>query len=265
MVTINEILYDEKPEYQPRVDVNDLDLKLYRNTWVRKDQGVDSGMVKESQENYNVFSYDENSIVMDLGANIGGFTRMALQHPIKKFIGVEPDPTNLAVAKKNAEDALCECVWYEGVTTIGTEKDLVFYQSASKNSKCSGTIDSKSNVARRKGGSSYLVKNYNIYELLEEHKPTHVKVDIEGAEIDWLLDCKGFFPSHIQQMSFEVHRKRGMNIYSDFYDRISEDFNHIKITPNVGFAGGTLEEFPKLGISWAGRVWGADIFITRKT
>ena len=100
--------------------------------------------------------------------------------------------------------------------------------------------------------------------LKEKYKPTHLKIDIEGAEIDWLLDSKGIFPDYVQQISIEVHAVKGVTAYSECFDTINKNFEHLHIIPITGFKNGNIKEFPKLGITYSGTLFGIDIFMRRK-
>lgn len=239
-------------------------LKLYKDVYTRKELQVDRKMVNECLDNYSVFSLDENSIVMDLGMNIGAFGHMCKNAGVKNYIGVEPDDSNFNIASMNV-DGIENLILYKGVATISKDEELTFYQSDSKNSKCAGTVVSTGNIARRKNGEKYSVKNYNVYDLIDKHRPTHLKVDIEGAEVEWLKDCDGKFHECIQELSFEVHAKRGIETYIEFYDKIAEDFDHVSITPNTGFPGSGIIKYEKLGIDVDARIWGVDIFLKRKS
>lgn len=240
------------------------ELKLYKNTWTRKSFGVDRKMVNECLENYVHFTFDENSIVMDLGANIGGFTKMMIDQPIKEYIGVEPDPDNLELAKLNSQNAEFPITWYQGVATIRDTENLTFYTSGSGNSACSGT-STPANLSNFRKGTVSTVKNFNIESLLEKHKPTHLKIDIEGAELEWFTATNAKIPDYVQEVALEFHRKEGIVKFDQlWYNILKEDFD-VTFEPLYGYTNvDNIESFPNLGIELKGRVFGIDVFLKRK-
>ena len=82
-----------------------MEYRMFKNTYVREVDGkalqVDKDMVNDCLSNYSQFDDLEGAIVMDWGANIGGFGRMLMSEPIEKYIGVECHPENFEVMKKN--------------------------------------------------------------------------------------------------------------------------------------------------------------------
>ena len=76
-----------------------MDYRIFKNTYIREIDGkglqVDKDMVNDCLANYTQFDDLDGAIVMDWGANIGGFGRMLMDEPIEKYIGVECHPENL--------------------------------------------------------------------------------------------------------------------------------------------------------------------------
>lgn len=242
------------------------ELMEFKGVLVRKDSGNDKDMVRECLSNYTIFNFDESSIVMDLGGHIGGFAKMALNHPIKQYIAVEADPENFEVLSANANDS--RSILYSGAVSASEEDVLVFYQTESKNSKCSGTVAPKSSRSKASRKVRYEVPNHNIFKLFEKHQPTHLKVDIEGAEWPWLEISGGEFPTSVQEISFELHSQDKITEFEKrWLPRVLQDYELIKATPNYGFASKDSEitwDFPDLGVKGPGTLWGLDVFFRRK-
>jgi FkbM family methyltransferase len=243
------------------------DTEMYKGYKIRTGPGIDRDMIRDSLKHYSHFSLDKKSVVLDLGSNIGGFTRMANEKEVKQYIAVEPDPENMELTTVNSIDG-SNNLYLLGVASISESEHLTFFQSNAVRSKCSGTINSKSQTATRKNGTAYDVVNYNVYELLEKYKPTHVKCDIEGAEIDWLADCEGIFPDYIQELAFELHGRAGIVELERYYDNIIEHFEIVSFVPSVGFKGSFNKKdavlYEKVGYTTEGTLWSIDLFLRRR-
>ena len=128
-----------------------MEYRMFKNTYVREVDGkalqVDKDMVNDCLSNYSQFDDLEGAIVMDWGANIGGFGRMLMSEPIEKYIGVECHPENFEVMKKN----LGHLSKFELINAAVTNQDIgeiILYMTGSKQEFCSGTTNPKSNAAK---------------------------------------------------------------------------------------------------------------------
>ena len=239
---------------------------MFKNTYVREVDGkalqVDKDMVNDCLSNYSQFDDLEGAIVMDWGANIGGFGRMLMSEPIEKYIGVECHPENFEVMKKN----LGHLSKFELINAAVTNQDagnIDLYMTGSKQEFCSGTTNPKSNAAKNMRKKKVSVATVNGYRLLEKYKPTHLKCDIEGEEYrmfdpDWLI------PDSVKQLSLEFHWAD--RILSDYestvreslirqgFTPVQEQLNYVKGDKRVMFLG---ED-----ISYR-NVWGLDTLYKR--
>lgn len=238
-------------------------VKQYKGIWVRKGKGVDRDMAKDCLKHYSAFNLDSNSIVMDLGANIGGFGNMVMNSDAGSYIAYEPDPENFKMLQMNTnEDS--RAILHQSVVSMSDQPTLTFHQNESGKSACSGTV-----VPKKRRSIQYDVSNTHFDEAFEKYKPTHLKMDIEGAEEDWLRANEGVFPDHVQEFALEIH---GKPIYQEFndvwYHNIIKDFDILHVYPNTGFIkdNSPLWNYSNLGIEdlKAGSVFGIDIFMRRK-
>ena len=147
--------------------------------WAR-DNTFDKAMIRDSLKNYKDLKHIKGSVVLDLGANCGGFTKMALGLGAKKVIAVEPCPYNFEVLKINAPSA----VNINAAISEKKENKTNFYYSDSKRSSSSSCTLERRNYS----GLSIEVDSLNINEVLEKYKPSVIKMDIEGKEYD-ILDA----------------------------------------------------------------------------
>ena len=208
-----------------------MEYRMFKNTYVREVDGkalqVDKDMVNDCLSNYSQFDDLEGAIVMDWGANIGGFGRMLMSEPIEKYIGVECHPENFEVMKKN----LGHLSKFELINAAVTNQDIgeiILYMTGSKQEFCSGTTNPKSNAAKNMRKNKVFVPTVNGHKLFEEYKTTHLKCDIEGEEYrmfdpDWLI------PDSVKQLSLEFHWAD--RILSDYESTVRESLIRQGFTP----------------------------------
>ena len=243
-----------------------MEYRMFKNTYVREVDGkalqVDKDMVNDCLSNYSQFDDLEGAIVMDWGANIGGFGRMLMSEPIEKYIGVECHPENFEVMKKN----LGHLSKFELINAAVTNQDIgeiILYMTGSKQEFCSGTTNPKSNAAKNMRKKKVSVATVNGYRLLEKYKPTHLKCDIEGEEYR-MFDPHWLVPESVKQLSLEFHWSD--RILSDYestvreslirqgFTPVQEQLNYVKGDKRVMFLG---ED-----ISYR-NVWGLDTLYKR--
>ena len=149
----------------------------------------DSSMITESINNYAQFGIDYNDkVCLDLGANIGGFTLIALNAGAKKVIIVEMDERNL-VKLHEAFDGDDRVEIIEGAICDSEEDTIQIFKGNSKQSNCSTSIFNKHSF------KSYDTVNVvNLKKLMDQYKPDIVKMDIESAEYQVLEDALEYRP-----------------------------------------------------------------------
>ena len=149
----------------------------------------DSSMITESINNYAQFGIDYNDkVCLDLGANIGGFTLIALNAGAKKVIIVEMDERNL-VKLHEAFDGDDRVEIIEGAICNNEEDTIQIFKGNSKQSNCSTSIFNKHSF------KSYDTVNVvNLKRLMDQYKPDIVKMDIESAEYQVLEDALEYRP-----------------------------------------------------------------------
>lgn len=240
-----------------------MNLQVYRNTFVRKGNNCDRKMVKESYDNYSHFDLNENDIVLDLGANIGGFVNLCAEANVKKYIGYEPDNENFKVLSENVKK-LKNFEIIRSAVSARPEKELVFLQTSSGNKDCSGSICRKP----RKNLIEQVVPNTTFDEVFESVRPSIVKMDIEGAEYEWFLNNKGVLPDYIRQISFEIHSEKMFSFMEKVcIFNLRKDFDLIHINPNAGFIkeNSPVRSYPNIGFEVkCGTLFGIDLLFKRK-
>ncbi len=185
------------------------DIKYSARTgyWARE-EAFDKAMIRDSLKNYKGLQKLKESVVLDLGANCGGFTKMALDAGAKKVIALEPCPDNFQVLQLNAPNADN----FNAAVTEELSGVIKFYYSDSKRSSSSSSTAERRNYS----GLSIDVKSLNINDLLDIYSPNIIKMDIESKEYD-ILDSMRSVPLYVEEFALEVHKFSQK--YNDYLDR----------------------------------------------
>lgn len=147
-----------------------------------------------ADENYKFQTNSLNPIIYDCGANIGvSCLYFNKNYPKSKIKAFEADPNIAKILKENLEKNNCadievinKAIW---INNDGIELSLEGADGAS--------IYSKVNVTK--------VPSVRLKDLIEnENKIDMLKIDIEGAEYDVLLDCRNSL-SNVENVFIEYH------------------------------------------------------------
>ncbi len=117
-------------------------------------------------------------VVIDCGAHIGGFTRIALQAGARLVVAIEPEESNLVAFRRNLEPELKQ----GKVKLIGKG---IWDSNGKLPLHVSNTGDSHSMVVPQNAGREETIEVTTLDALLAELKLSRVdfiKMDIEGAE-----------------------------------------------------------------------------------
>lgn len=175
------------------------EVKKQSNGYYIRVDTFDPGSVKECLRNYSDIDV-KDKVVLDLGANIGGFAKMAVDAGAKQVIAVEPCPDNFAMLQLNSPKSLN---LNAAVSEHSDPKCTFYYATSQRNSVSSST-------AKRRNSSdiSVEVDSYNFSALLEQYRPQVLKIDIEGKEYD-LLDTIDKIPDFVETVAIEFHKTSG--------------------------------------------------------
>ena len=167
--------------------------KLYKKGW--------SARLKQLSEEYGVgrhVTLNENSIVLDIGANAGEFAYVAAKYGARIYC-IEPDPRVFSCLKANvsslsnasAHDAL---IWKENT-------DLCFFSAPD-------TADSS--VFDEGQGEKIIKPAQTAEQFCKDHHIAHIdllKCDAEGAEPE-ILEGLGEMFSHIGVIALDTGAER---------------------------------------------------------
>lgn len=168
----------------------------------------DNTMINECMKNYAKIPLDENSIVLDLGANVGGFGKMALDKKVKKLICLEPDLFNFEVLEFNLNQHLSddtEVQLFNSAVSSSDDSIGTFLIKDNHNAPCAGKLCENDKILSSQ--KSQEVNLINFDKLVADEQPTVIKIDIEGGEYD-IMRKHTLLPDSVKFMSLELH---GMN------------------------------------------------------
>ena len=193
----------------------------------------DKLMLRECANDYLTVSCAGRT-VFDLGANIGGFMLKAAKDGADHIVAFEPEPANLAVLRENIK--LIQ-TWHPSVkitlvaaAVAPTDGELTFVINPGENSACSGSITAKPRANR----ISITVPTVSFQRMLEEHRPSMIKMDIEGGEYQLLGTG---IPHYVTDLAIELHgfsKQNNVSMESTFAD-LSSTWNTIAHDQKIVF------------------------------
>jgi FkbM family methyltransferase len=139
---------------------------------------------------------NKSSIVVDLGANTGEFSRKIVQSFHCRCIAVEPNPS---VLERIRVLSGVESIW-TAVSDCDGQIDLHLSNNSEASTALRGSPDAN--------GQSLRVPTRTLESLLKEFGLTHVdlmKVDIEGSEVPMILSAPNHVLQSVDQISVEFH------------------------------------------------------------
>lgn len=167
-------------------------MEMYKGVWIRE-ESMDKYVVNEVQASYRLLEVNEKDTILDVGANIGAFSKLACEQGAKLVVGYEPFPDNVKLAKKNAPKAHI----VEAALISGKEKTITFYVNVR------GINHGAHSSVPTRGREMMSVPAENFAAVLKEVRPNKIKMDCEGAEYDLLVDKP--LPTFVKRIALELH------------------------------------------------------------
>jgi FkbM family methyltransferase len=169
---------------------------------------------------------------LDLGGNIGTFTCLAASKGCS-VVTFEPEPDNFKLLTENVElNKSNNVTLYQEGVVVGDSGTLDLYV-------CKGDYNKyRHTICKKRGRATIPIKVRNFKSVLNEYRPTGVKIDIEGAEIEILESMKTWpdFVTHIVfEYSFDIDKsiprfKKIIDSLSKQYEVFHSKFDETKPT-----------------------------------
>lgn len=158
-------------------------------------QTYDEYVMKEIIKSYSMLDV-KDKVVIDIGANIGCFSRWAVENGAKEVIAIEPEINNFNILKRNSSDNLNVIRINAALTPKPMGKIALYLSPTGKN-------PGNSSIHARRGRIETEVNTVDIGSIFEYNPDiTVAKIDCEGAEYD-LLPVLTKFP--LEQIALEYH------------------------------------------------------------
>jgi len=144
-------------------------------------------------------------VVIDCGAHIGGFTRLAPQAGARLVVAIEPEPANLRAFRRNTEQEL------KSSRVILIPKG-VWEMTGKLSLHLSNTGDSHSVIFAQKGPGDEVIEVTTLDALAGElglDKVDFIKMDIEGSEANALRGARQVIDRWKPRMAISSYHVRG--------------------------------------------------------
>jgi FkbM family methyltransferase len=220
---------------------------------------ADKNMIKECNKHYKDFTLNSESRVLDLGTHVGGFAKICQDAGVQNYMGFEANDITFDILKQNIKNENYKI--FHSAVSASEDKEISFHVNENPGSNISGSVIKKR--GSRYGKNLLLtVKNTNFKDIIDEFQPTHIKMDIEGAEIEIIE--KYDIGDLTQEFFVEVHKaKPSLYFYENLHPKIlDQGFKLINAEPFVGFPGNNTT-WSGFGYSGKGYLWGFNVFYKR--
>lgn len=173
-----------------------------RRLWYR-DVGDDVSILAE-RATYRPMIMGPGDVVLDIGAHIGVFAAQALDAGVSRLICVEPEFDNQVILRKNvALRRPDDTVILQGAASADHADTITLWRHY-RTGWAHTTVEPKAKVRSR---TAYPVAAFNFEEMVNEYRPTVIKMDIEGGEYD-LMDSLPVLPPWVVEVALEFHYGR---------------------------------------------------------
>ena len=156
---------------------------------------------------YRKLNIKPDDVIFDIGLNIGMFTILALKKGVKSIYSYEPEVDNFNLAESN-------------IALNHNKNNYKLFKKAvigNDDLKRNFSINVKKNkgahsLVEKKGRDSVEVGCINFNKIIEKHKPTVIKMDIEGGEYEIIKNANHF--KGVREFILEFHHAHLNDVYS---------------------------------------------------
>jgi FkbM family methyltransferase len=141
----------------------------------------------------NVLTQRKPRICLDIGANIGEYTKLLLKHTSAKIYAIEPDPSRTLIASERVTIVKAAIADFNGEAVLYSKTDHDYRASLDKN-LMAWQKEEKVKVLTIQA----LAEQYNLPEI------DFIKIDIEGYEKEAIKGLGAVRPA-LMQFEFHLH------------------------------------------------------------
>lgn len=171
------------------------ELALYDGSiWIRP-RTYDRQIAKESGY-YLRLRPKVGDVLLDIGANIGAVSWRFLNAGVQRVVAVEPEPSNFSILKQNLASAEDRSVLVQAAVA-STEGSCRLWLNPGRNKGMHSLVP-------HNGHRTIDVRSVTLQQLIRAHRPTLIKIDIEGGEYG-LMSPLGTLPEHVRGLALELH------------------------------------------------------------
>ena len=162
---------------------------------------MDKYIVDEMDKDYKyILGKVAGKVVMDIGANLGAFTTIALQNGAKQVIAIEPEQENFDLLMQNI-DRYSNSICIKAAVVANNANEITLYVNEGNN-KGLHTVQPNWLASSRPDCTKQIVPAININKLLHRFKPEVLKIDIEGGEV-LIADTIRNLPKYVKYVAIE--------------------------------------------------------------
>lgn len=139
-------------------------------------------------------------VVIDVGAHLGTFTRIALQHGARQVVAVEPDPVNAACFERTFAQEIAG-------GRVRLVKAAAWHSSGSLQFEV-GTASQTGHIAGASTDRAVTVRAMTLDEIADElnlGRVDFIKMDIEGAERHALMGARRLLATHKPRLAICIY------------------------------------------------------------
>lgn len=167
-------------------------IKTDKNTKLKyRDGTLDLFVIKEQSTYSKMFKYMDESVVLDVGGNIGAFAYNAVDNGAEIVHSFEPEPENIKMFKS------------QKLHDVKLHEYAITNEDGKANFYVNDQLNKGTHTLRKtRGRESIEVKTISFEKVLKKVKPDIIKIDIEGGEYG--LDFN-LIPKSVKAIAVELH------------------------------------------------------------
>jgi FkbM family methyltransferase len=180
------------------------------------------------------FLFEKNSILIDIGANIGVFSVFASINTNSKIIAIEPHPDNYTLLLRNLELNHIDNIITIN-SAVGERNESRFLAIGKVLSGCQLIPSGYSLPAMKK---SIEIDCRTLIDIMQkgninlEREPCFIKLDCEGSEYEIMKSIDDEILSRIKVISMEYHLKNGKDSMKRLIKRLKRLAFNVEIRPD---------------------------------